>query len=176
MFSEIVQGIVTRRDDAVAAIDDQGEILTYGELIRRADALMAAIGPTRQLILLEGQNSTAWLVAYVAALRGSHPILMAPAGNVPALAQLEAAFAPTFRLTAAHGYQPEALPNAAAPLHPELALMLSTSGSTGSAKCVRLSYDNIDANAASICRYLEIGPDERGLAACRRITPTAFPS
>ena len=164
MFSEIVQGIVTRRDDAVAAIDDQGEILTYGELIRRADALMAAIGPTRQLILLEGQNSTAWLVAYVAALRGRHPILMAPAGNVPALAQLEAAFAPTFRLTAAHGYQPEALPNAAAPLHPELALMLSTSGSTGSAKCVRLSYDNIDANAASICRYLEIGPDERGLA------------
>lgn len=45
------------------------------------------------------------------------------------------------------------------PLHPELALLLSTSGSTGSPKLVRLTRDNITANASSIRGCLGIGPD-----------------
>ena len=47
------------------------------------------------------------------------------------------------------------------PIYPELALLLSTSGSTGSPKLVRLSYDNLQANAESIADYLKITPDER---------------
>ena len=41
-------------------------------------------------------------------------------------------------------------------LHPDLALLLPTSGSTGSAKVVRLSYKNLEANIASIIDYLGI--------------------
>ena len=44
--------------------------------------------------------------------------------------------------------------------HPDLALLLATSGSTGDAKFVRLSYANLEANARSIAQYLELGPDE----------------
>jgi acyl-CoA synthetase (AMP-forming)/AMP-acid ligase II len=44
--------------------------------------------------------------------------------------------------------------------HETLALLLATSGSTGDAKCVRLSLGNLEANARSIARYLEIGPSE----------------
>jgi long-chain acyl-CoA synthetase len=40
--------------------------------------------------------------------------------------------------------------------HPELALLLATSGSTGSPKLVRLSHRALQANAASIREYLEI--------------------
>ncbi|MFM6849145.1 MAG: AMP-binding protein, partial [Terrabacter sp.] len=43
-----------------------------------------------------------------------------------------------------------------APLHPDLALLLSTSGSTGSPKLVRLSYDNLSANAEQIAEFLQI--------------------
>jgi long-chain acyl-CoA synthetase len=46
-------------------------------------------------------------------------------------------------------------------LHDDLALLLTTSGSTGSPKLVRLSYENIDANANSIAEYLSITENER---------------
>jgi len=47
------------------------------------------------------------------------------------------------------------------PLHDELALLLTTSGSTGSPKLVRISYENLEANASSIAEYLSIDEHER---------------
>jgi long-subunit acyl-CoA synthetase (AMP-forming) len=46
-------------------------------------------------------------------------------------------------------------------INPELALCLTTSGSTGSPKFVRLSAKNVLANAESIAEYLEIDENER---------------
>lgn len=51
--------------------------------------------------------------------------------------------------------------------HPDLGLLLATSGSTGSAKLVRLSWEAVRANAASIADALHIGPDD--------IAPTSLP-
>jgi len=48
-------------------------------------------------------------------------------------------------------------------LHPELALLLPTSGTTGSPRFVRLSYENLNSNAAAIAEYLELTPKERPL-------------
>lgn len=47
------------------------------------------------------------------------------------------------------------------PLHKDLAMLLTTSGSTGSSKFVRISYENIEANASSIADYLSIAENER---------------
>ena len=44
---------------------------------------------------------------------------------------------------------------------PELALLLTTSGSTGSPKLVRLSGRNLDANTRSIVEYLELDEGQR---------------
>ncbi len=46
-------------------------------------------------------------------------------------------------------------------LHPDLALLLSTSGSTGSPKLVRLSKNNLQSNAESIASYLLITENDR---------------
>ncbi|WP_281228038.1 AMP-binding protein [Flavobacterium aquiphilum] len=46
-------------------------------------------------------------------------------------------------------------------LFPELALLLTTSGSTGSPKLVRVTYKNIISNANSIGEYLGITQDEK---------------
>lgn len=46
-------------------------------------------------------------------------------------------------------------------IHPDLSLLLSTSGSTGSAKLVRLTRANLAANASSIAEYLGLTPAER---------------
>jgi len=47
-------------------------------------------------------------------------------------------------------------------LHPHLALLLSTSGSTGQCKFVRLSGRNVEANADSIVRFLHLECNDRG--------------
>jgi long-chain acyl-CoA synthetase len=46
-------------------------------------------------------------------------------------------------------------------LHDNLALLLPTSGSTGSPKLVKLTYENIYSNATSISEYLSIDKNER---------------
>jgi acyl-CoA synthetase (AMP-forming)/AMP-acid ligase II len=46
-------------------------------------------------------------------------------------------------------------------VHPETAVLLTTSGTTGSRKFVRLSASNVEANARSIAQYLELDPGER---------------
>lgn len=48
-------------------------------------------------------------------------------------------------------------------IHPDLALLLSTSGTTGSQKFVRLSYKNLKSNAQSIIEYLNIDENERAI-------------
>ncbi len=50
---------------------------------------------------------------------------------------------------------------AAYELHDDLALLLTTSGSTGSPKLVRLSYENLFTNASSISEYLSIDENEK---------------
>lgn len=47
------------------------------------------------------------------------------------------------------------------PLNDDLALLLTTSGSTGSPKLVRQSYKNIEANTKSIVEYLNLDETER---------------
>ena len=48
-------------------------------------------------------------------------------------------------------------------LHPDLALLLSTSGSTGSPKLVRLSRSAVRSNAAAIATYLDLTDADRGI-------------
>jgi acyl-CoA synthetase (AMP-forming)/AMP-acid ligase II len=48
-------------------------------------------------------------------------------------------------------------------LHPALGVMLSTSGSTGSPKFVRLTRGNVEANAMSIATALAIHQDDRAI-------------
>lgn len=49
------------------------------------------------------------------------------------------------------------------PLHENLAVLMTTSGSTGSPKLVRQSYENIIANTESIVNYLHIDENERSI-------------
>ena len=46
-------------------------------------------------------------------------------------------------------------------IYKDLSLLLPTSGSTGSPKCVRLSYRNIYSNTVAICNYLNISSSDK---------------
>ncbi|WP_426301356.1 AMP-binding protein [Arthrobacter sp. R-11] len=159
-----------------AAVITGDTVISYEELAGRVDAVAARLGTTRRLVALAAANDVASLVGYLAALSGGHPLMIVPADKPAALESLIAAYDPdvvmhsgteksgTERSGAEATADPvlqERRPGSGHVLYPELALLLSTSGSTGSPKLVRLSQDNVQANAESIAGYLRIGADDR---------------
>ncbi len=142
--------------------DDQ---LTYADLACRVEARSAELGTTRRLVLLAAANAVDPLVTYLAALASGHPILLAPNDHPEALAALVEAYDPDVvaGATASGPHLLERRLGSRHELHPELALLLTTSGSTGSPKLVRLSHDNLQSNAEAIAEYLGITDTDRAL-------------
>jgi len=148
---------------AVATADTT---ITYGELDKRIDDRLDELGDGRRLVLIESSNELEPLITYLAALRGRHPVMIL-AADKPDAAIIDQ-------------YRPDVIfsedqatgdwgvrhihPQSIHSFHPDLALLLSTSGSTGTSKFVRLSYENLAANADSIAQYLEIRPTDRASA------------
>jgi acyl-CoA synthetase (AMP-forming)/AMP-acid ligase II len=122
--------------------------LTYAELADAVRARATELGTTRRLVLLEAANDIQTVVTYLGALAGHHPVLLVGAGDAERQADIIRTYAPD-----APGHD----------LHPDLAVLLSTSGSTGSPKLVRLSRDNLDANARSIAAYLGLSSNDRAM-------------
>ncbi len=131
--------------------------LTYRELADRVATAAAELGDTRRLVLLETRNDLSTLVHYLGALAGDHVVLPVSAGrNHSALLR---SYDPDVVIDGAGVH--ERRHGSAHRLHPDLALLLSTSGSTGSPKLVRLSRCNLVANATAIADYLDIRQTDR---------------
>jgi acyl-CoA synthetase (AMP-forming)/AMP-acid ligase II len=153
--------MLSEHGDAVAVIAG-GRLLSYRELAGRVAELAARLGTGRRLVLLEGANDLGALVAYLAAVTAGHPVLLVPGGRPAHLAALVAAYDPDVVISTDGAWTlDERRPVSAHELHPELALLLSTSGSTGSPKLVRLSQANLQANAESIAEVLSIRRTDR---------------
>ncbi len=126
----------------------------YDELADRVDVVRRQLGDAQQLVGLRPAPTVEFVVAYLAALAGGHAVLLAKDETLPR------AYGATVEMRdGAHG----STGAASADLHPDLSLLLSTSGSTGSPKLVRLSAANLDANAASIADYLGLRNDDRAI-------------
>ncbi|MET3953051.1 AMP-binding protein [Arthrobacter sp. UYEF36] len=134
--------------------------LTYRELAERVDDLVLRLGTERRLVALAAANDLESLIAYLAALAGGHPLILLPEDKPAALESLIAAYDPDVVVRSGNVLE-ERRPGTRHELHRDLALLLSTSGSTGSPKLVRLSQANLQSNAESISEYLAIGPDDR---------------
>ncbi|HEX6356451.1 AMP-binding protein [Actinophytocola sp.] len=143
--------------DRLALVTPDGTGVTYRELDDRVSEVAERLGPVRRLVLLATTNDVDSVVTYLAALRGGHPVLLTAPGQSAALA---AAYDPD---VVVDGGWDERRPGTAHDLHPELALLLSTSGTTGEPKLVRLSADNLVANAAAIAEYLDIRATDRAI-------------
>lgn len=152
--------------DRVALVDDRGTRLTYRQLADKVDAMAETLGARRRLLMVEVASTIPSVVAYLAALRSGHPVIVAKPGDVEGESGIFAEFRPSaVHVAGTEGFR--VLHEDDPDLHPDLAALFSTSGSTGSAKLVRLSARNLDANAESIATYLEIDEHE--------ITPTVLP-
>jgi acyl-coenzyme A synthetase/AMP-(fatty) acid ligase/acyl carrier protein len=144
-----------RFGSAPALVSDADGVVTYAELAARVDRAAAALD-RRQLIVAGARLDIPYIVAYLAALKARCPIIAAG----PAAAEIADRFRPSLHLVA-DGFVATGAPSPE--LHPDLALLLSTSGSLGSPKLVRLSAANLQANAESIAQFLELDGSDRGL-------------
>ena len=171
---------IDKYSDNVAIISENGKEFTYQQLLQKADRIGEAL-QKRDLVFAICQNNFESVAGYIGALRKKAVICLLQNGiDRELLENLVNQYKPNFIFH----------PNASKPfslesdvvfsdstyslvktrfechheIDPSLALLLTTSGSTGSQKFVRQSYENISSNAESIAQYLNISSDDRPIA------------
>ncbi|MBA4010234.1 MAG: hypothetical protein C0481_00070 [Phenylobacterium sp.] len=157
------------RPALISATDGETSYRTLSQSAETwAQALRTLAACSVPLVLLDFATTAEAIAAYLGALRAGFPILLQEPGLADS--RIHEVWKPDIHLKTdaagklvaevRAGWQDAAWPRP----HPDLALLLSTSGSTGDPKLVRLSGANIAANAASIAQYLNLTADDRAAA------------
>jgi long-chain acyl-CoA synthetase len=161
-------------------MEDNGNIHYVKSILEDAASFFLSI-PARSLVLLLCQNSFDSVSFYVNCIdRDIVPILVDADSDSSLIESLVNIYEPTYifapidkgvgldnyvagsNFRSYNAYKIKKQNQVS--LYPELALLLSTSGTTGSPKLVRLSYNNLVANASSIAEYLKLNSSERAIS------------
>ena len=166
------------RNSNTALITEEKE-MTYHQLMTLSTTIANAVAE-RQLVFLFCTNSCESIAAYVGFMnRGVVPAMTDSALDTELASRLIKIYRPAYL------FLPENLRESFAayeetfrignylllstgeknfyPLNDELALLMTTSGSTGSPKFVRQTYTNIQSNTTAIIEYLNIDEKERAI-------------
>lgn len=160
-----------------AAIDAQGNVLTYGELCTFPKEVVGHLAP-RSLVFMLTENTVggiAWIIGLLDS--GNVPLILNAHTEKELFTNMVEIYCPAYicapsgnalvgnyeTVTEAYGYSLLATGYGPCPMHEELSHLLPTSGSTGSPKLVRHKYENINAAALNISTFFELTPDDRPL-------------
>jgi len=161
----------------VALIESNGSILTYSDLYKNVSEFTTFFDD-KHLVFIIGENNFATIVCYLSAVEsGMVPLLLGSMINQNQLNNLIDVYKPKYifqkesrssndlNLVSRFGEYGLFIrsKSKSIKLHPNLALLLTTSGSTGSPKLVRLTKKNLISNAKSISEYLDIDSDDRAI-------------
>ena len=165
----------------IAVIEDEGTRpteYTYSQLNNFIKAFQMYFQELpRSLGFIYCQNNLASLISYVASLQEKQVICLLDANlNEKLNQELLKLYEPDWiwapkekifdgykNLQGEFGYCFNVKDRLDRPFYPDLAVLLSTSGTTGSPKMVQLSYGNLQENAQSIFSYLNIHPSHRAI-------------
>ena len=187
-------------DDDPALLGETPEhgTLSHGALRRMLETSAPAFAlPAKGLVWLMAPNGVAAASGLLAALAAGHAVSPLDPGLAPErLLALAQRFRPDFVLAPAEDGEapvpglergpdlatglalwrrPDSL-NLVAPVHPDLALVMATSGSTGNPRFARLSRAAVAANTPPSFRCWNWGPASGPCCICPSGTPTAFRS
>lgn len=170
---------LTEFSDRVALITEKREKITYAQLEKEADETVDVLNP-RSVVFLVCKNCKESIFVYIGLLRKKVvPILINNNINTELFKNLLISYKPSYIyipeenqelrfnfevIKTYGGYNvAKTIYNGEYEINDELALLLTTSGSTGSPKLVRQSYRNIDSNAEAIADYLQISADDKAI-------------
>lgn len=165
------------KGEALAAIDSQGQQLTYGELRDFAEKVEHLM-PARSLFFLLVENNVggiAWTIGNICA--GNVPLILNAHLDEGLYESLYERYQPPFicvpegmanrfeyeAIITCYGYTLMRTGHEACPMNDELSHLLPTSGSTGSPKLVRHQYENIEAAALNISTFFKLTEKDRPL-------------
>ena len=163
--------------ESIAAIDAQGNRLSYGELrnfVLKTEPLM----PERSLFFLLVENNVggiAWTIGNICT--GNVPLILNAHLDEGLYRSLFELYQPPFvcvptgmvdrfdyqTVITCYGYTLMKTGHEPCPMNSELSHLLPTSGSTGSPKLVRHKYDNIEAAALNISTFFKLTEKDRPL-------------
>lgn len=162
----------------IAVVDDSGDSVTYGDICEFSRQ-WGKIFQERTLIFILSENVIGALLGYIASLSNRIVPLILSSGTDrdlyinlhnlyrPKYLWIPTRMVPEFEgksIYTAWGYTLVETGLKSPELYSDLALLLPTSGSTGSPKLVRHSYRNIEANAENVSRMFELMSDDRAMA------------
>lgn len=162
MIAVLVRDLARHGERTALVVPGEGTV-SYADLARRAAAFAARLPGPKRLVAIEAAASAHAITAYLGALAAGHAVALLPAGDSDAMRRFADRFRPEAAFQRLDGRWRLLAGGAArgSKIHPDLALVLMTSGSTGHGKGVRLSGAALDRNAGSIAEYLQLGPEDR---------------
>jgi len=145
-----------------ALITEKGERIKYGELL--AKIKQVKLGEARKLVFIYVENNVSSIIAYIACIQSNHPVLLLNPDSREQNQDITDLYQPNIIINCVNDQlMIENVHDKFIDMHPELSVLLSTSGSTGSPKLVKLSKSNISANTDAICQYLELTDSDRAI-------------
>ena len=169
--------IEKKPQSALAAIDDNGGSLTYGDLVSLKTSL-AGVLPERELVYCLCENKVGALAGFLALYDCKDVCLLLSAHIDKALLRaLHDTYSPSYYWMSesmvgdsgfekVFGFMGYALCKTglnAPKMHADLSMLMTTSGTTGSPKLVRHKYGNIESNAKNVAKVFGWTPEERGI-------------
>jgi acyl-CoA synthetase (AMP-forming)/AMP-acid ligase II len=147
----------TGAPDELALVDGARSV-TFTQLRNIVDEAAASIElPSRSVVVVQMSATLESVSTYLALLDAGHVPLLAGDHHAELAAAWDAA------AVVVDGEVRRRRVRTHPDVHPDLALLLSTSGSTGSPKLVRLSHTNVVSNATAIAGSLALGPTDRAI-------------
>ncbi len=162
----------------IAYIEDFDKNCTYDVLVKNSDLFVSDLS-SRNLVICQASNKSEFLTAYVGFMRKGLIPLLLPTQLSPSnleilidtynprycfLENTSLISLPSFQIIKRFGtYRLYEKSDAYVNLNQNLALLMTTSGSTGSSKLVRLSYENIQKNCEAIVEYLHLDNSSRAI-------------
>lgn len=172
MFQELSYKFIQNQ----ALLSDTGEILSYADIQMFSDRIKKYI-EERSLVFCLCENTVGSLCGYYSFIHNKIvPLMLDALIDKGLLNNLIKIYEPNYLWInnsllylysdcevkfSECNYSLVRLNDKTAKLNDQLALLLTTSGSTGSPKLVRLSYENLKSNAISIADYLKLSEIER---------------
>lgn len=173
-------GIDIKEKSRIAFIDDSGFSISYGEICGFAYRF-AQVVPNRSLIFILAENKIGSILGYLGALSSNIvPLVLSAKTEKTLFESLRDLYSPAYLWVpdemlpelglhsvglSEWGFSLVKTQLSSPHLHENLALLLPTSGSTGSPKLVRHSYRNIESNALNVLRLFGLTESERPMAA-----------